>query len=137
MFSQLKNIQLFKKEKEKKVKTHKKVFARVIAKQFLRDIKNNTIAYVEGNGFFRNAIESRLIAEVLPKFYAETAAISQEDAYYLAEANSTSFLTQTSSKPQSNPSSKNTPGPSKSNAPDASKSWTSVNNSPAKRPNAS
>lgn len=85
------------------MKTHKKVFARVIAKQFLRDIKNNTLAFVEGNGFFRNAIESRLIAEVLPKFYAEAAAISQDEAYYLAEANSTSLLTQISSKPPSSP----------------------------------
>lgn len=42
----LKNIQGFKKEKEKKVKTHKKVFARVLAKQFLKDIKQNTLSFV-------------------------------------------------------------------------------------------
>lgn len=43
---QLRVIQQFKKEKEKKVKTHKRVFSRVIAKQYLRDIKNNTMNYV-------------------------------------------------------------------------------------------
>lgn len=42
----LKNIQGFKKEKQKKVKTHKKVFARVLAKQFLKDIKQNTLSFV-------------------------------------------------------------------------------------------
>ncbi len=72
------------------MKTHKKVFARVVAKQFLRDIKQNTISYVEGNGFFRNVIDTRLISEVLPKFYLETAAIANEDFYYHSEANSTS-----------------------------------------------
>ena len=65
----LKNIQNFKKDKEKKGKTHKKVFARVISKQFLRDIKGNTLSYVEGNGFFKNSIDTRLISEVLPKYY--------------------------------------------------------------------
>jgi hypothetical protein len=65
----LKNIQNFKKDKEKKGKTHKKVFARVISKQFLRDIKGNTLSYVEGNGFFKNSIDTRLIFEVLPKYY--------------------------------------------------------------------
>lgn len=69
MLIKLKNIQNFKKDKEKKVKTHKKVFSRVIAKQFLRDIKGNTLAFVEGNGFFRNSIDTRLISEVLPKYY--------------------------------------------------------------------
>ena len=68
-FIQLKNIQNFKKDKDKKVKTHKKVFARVIAKQFLRDIKGNTLSYVEGNGFFKNSIDTRLISEVLPIYY--------------------------------------------------------------------
>jgi len=68
-FIQLKNIQNFKKDKDKKVKTHKKVFARVISKQFLRDIKGNTLSYVEGNGFFKNSIDTRLISEVLPKYY--------------------------------------------------------------------
>ena len=43
---QLKFIQQFKKEKEKKVKTHKRVFSRVIAKQYLRDIHTNTLKYV-------------------------------------------------------------------------------------------
>ena len=43
---QLKFIQQLKKEKEKKVKTHKRVFSRVIAKQYLRDINTNTLKYV-------------------------------------------------------------------------------------------
>ncbi len=43
---QLKLIQQFKKEKEKKVKTHKRLFSRVIAKQYLRDIKTNTLKHV-------------------------------------------------------------------------------------------
>lgn len=73
---QLKVIQQFKKEKEKKVKTHKRVFSRVIAKQYLRDIKTNTLKYVEGNGFFRNAIDARLVSELMPKLYIETAGVS-------------------------------------------------------------
>lgn len=44
--TKLKVIQQFKKEKDKKVKTHKRVFSRVIAKQYLKDIKTNTLNYV-------------------------------------------------------------------------------------------
>jgi hypothetical protein len=66
---QLEVINNFKKEKEKKIKTHKRVFSRVIAKQYLRDIKKNTLIYVDGNGYFRHAIDSRLITELLPKLY--------------------------------------------------------------------
>ena len=73
---QLKFIQQFKKEKEKKVKTHKRVFSRVIAKQYLRDINTNTLKYVEGNGFFRNATDARLVSELMPKLYIETAGVS-------------------------------------------------------------
>jgi hypothetical protein len=42
----MKVLEAFKKEKDKKIKTHKRVFSRVIAKQYLRDIKKNTINYV-------------------------------------------------------------------------------------------
>jgi hypothetical protein len=65
------------------------VFARVLAKQFLKDIKQNTISFVEGNGFFRNIIDVKLITDVLPKYYTQTASIAAEDEHYLSEANST------------------------------------------------
>ena len=42
----MKVLEAFKKEKDKNIKTHKRVFSRVIAKQYLRDIKKNTINYV-------------------------------------------------------------------------------------------
>lgn len=35
----MKVLEAFKKEKDKRIKTHKRVFSRVIAKQYLRDIK--------------------------------------------------------------------------------------------------
>ena len=73
----MKRIEEFRKEKDKKIKTHRRVFSRVIAKQFLRDIKPNTMNYVEGNGFFRNAIDFRLSSELLPKLYIETSAVAQ------------------------------------------------------------
>lgn len=66
------------------MKTHKKVFARVLAKQFLKDIKPNTLSYVEGNGFFRNIIDIKLISDVLPKYYTQTASIAAEDEHYLS-----------------------------------------------------
>ena len=56
----MKKIEEYRKEKDKKIRTHKRVFSRVIAKQFLRDIKQNSMNFVEGNGFFRNAIDYRL-----------------------------------------------------------------------------
>ena len=46
--------------------THKKVFSRVLAKQFLRDVKGNTLNYVEGNGFFRNRTHSTLCTRCSP-----------------------------------------------------------------------
>ena len=77
VFSQMKRIEEFRKEKDKKIKTHRRVFSRVIAKRFLRDLKPNTMNYVEGNGFFRNVIDFRLSSELLPKLYIETSAIAQ------------------------------------------------------------
>ena len=40
-----------------------------MAKQYLRDIRPNTLAHVEGQGFFKNKIEADLIEKILPKFY--------------------------------------------------------------------
>jgi hypothetical protein len=76
----MKMIEQFKKDKDRKIKTHRRVFSRVIAKQFLRDLKQNTINFVEGNGFFRNGINYRLSSELLPKLYVETAAIAEQDS---------------------------------------------------------
>ena len=56
------------------------MFSRVLAKQYLRDIKLNTINFVEANGFFRNAIDYRLSSELLPTLYIETSAIAAQDA---------------------------------------------------------
>ena len=50
----------------------------MIAKQYLRDVKANTLKYVEGNGFFLNVIDSRLISDLMPKLYTETASVSVE-----------------------------------------------------------
>lgn len=50
----MKLLDQYRKDKDKKIKIHRRVFSRVIAKQFLRDLKPNTMNFVEGNGFFRN-----------------------------------------------------------------------------------
>ena len=42
--------------------------------------------FVEGNGFFRNEIDSRLYSELLPTFYLETSTIAKEDAKIAADA---------------------------------------------------
>lgn len=73
---QMKMLDQYRKEKDKKIKIHRRVFSRVIAKQFLRDIKINTMNYVEGNGFFRNEIDYRLSSELLPGMYYETSLIA-------------------------------------------------------------
>ena len=72
----MKMLDQYRKEKDKKIKIHRRVFSRVIAKQFLRDIKINTMNYVEGNGFFRNEIDYRLSSELLPGMYYETSLIA-------------------------------------------------------------
>jgi hypothetical protein len=69
-----------------------------MSKQYLRDIKKNTLDYVEGNGFFRNPIETRLITELLPTLLAATAATASSDSKYSTEAQSTIHPMQTSSK---------------------------------------
>ena len=51
-----------------KDQTHQKLFSRVMAKQYLRDVKPNTLSQVEGQGCFKNQIDSGLIERVLPKF---------------------------------------------------------------------
>jgi hypothetical protein len=73
---QMKMLDQYRKEKDKKIKIHRRVFSRVIAKQFLRDIRINTMNYVEGNGFFRNEIDYRLSSELLPGMYYETSLIA-------------------------------------------------------------
>lgn len=80
MLIKMRVLENFKKEKESKVKTHRRIFSRVIAKQYLRNIKNNTMNYVEGNGFFRNVIDFRLSSELMPDLYLETSKIALEDA---------------------------------------------------------
>lgn len=72
----MKMLDQYRKEKDKKIKIHRRVFSRVIAKQFLRDIKVNTMNFVEGNGFFRNEIDYRLSSELLPGMYYETSLIA-------------------------------------------------------------
>jgi hypothetical protein len=72
----MKMLDQYRKEKDKKIKIHRRVFSRVIAKQFLRDIRINTMNYVEGNGFFRNEIDYRLSSELLPGMYYETSLIA-------------------------------------------------------------
>ena len=76
----MKKIEEFRKEKDKKIKTHRRVFSRVMAKQYLKDLKHNTMNYVEGNGFFRNAIDYKLSSELLPKLYIEATAVAEEDS---------------------------------------------------------
>lgn len=40
---QAKNIEKYKKEKDKKIKTHKRIFSRVLAKDFLKRLEQNTL----------------------------------------------------------------------------------------------
>jgi hypothetical protein len=42
----MKKIEAFKKEKDKKIKTHRRLFSRVLAKNFLKNIKTNTLNIV-------------------------------------------------------------------------------------------
>lgn len=51
---------------------HRRLFSRVIAKQFLSHIKTNTLAIMENQGFFRNAIEENIVTSVLPHLYTKT-----------------------------------------------------------------
>ena len=74
--------------------THKKVFSRVLAKQFLRDVKGNTLNYVEGNGFFRNRTHSTLVHQVLPGMYTDTLVQAGQHDQFLNQAHSKSVLTQ-------------------------------------------
>ena len=79
-------LEQYRKEKDKKIKIHRRVFSRVIAKQFLRDLKPNTMKFIEGNGFFRNALDYRLSSELLPGMYYDTSLIASEDFKMLKEA---------------------------------------------------
>lgn len=63
----MKKLDQLRKEKDRKIKTHRRVFSRVIAKKYLVDLKRNTMNYVEASGFFVNEIDYRLSAELLPK----------------------------------------------------------------------
>ena len=72
----MKRIEDFRKEKDRKIKTHRRVFSRVMAKQYFSHLRQNTMNYVEGNGFFRNAIDYRLSSELLPQLYIETSAVA-------------------------------------------------------------
>ncbi len=52
---------MFRKEKDKKVKTHKRIFSRVLAKDFLKNINQSAINIVERNGFFRNPLDIKIM----------------------------------------------------------------------------
>ena len=41
----------------------------MIGKQYLRDLNQNTLNYVEGQGFFRSPIDTQIIEDILPTFY--------------------------------------------------------------------
>ena len=56
----------------KKTRTHQKLFSRVLAKNYFRDIKSNTMKFVEGQGFFRKEVDSALIEKLLPQFYCDS-----------------------------------------------------------------
>ena len=64
----------------------------MLAKQFLRDVKPNTLSYVEGNGFFRNRTHCTLVDQVLPGMYTDTLVQAGEHQRYLLQAHSI-FLT--------------------------------------------
>ena len=55
--------------KEKKKQTHRRLFSRVISKQFCSKLRENSILRVENQGFFTNVIEENIIRDVVPKFY--------------------------------------------------------------------
>jgi Lhr-like helicase len=59
--SKAKKIDKFRKEKDKQIKTHKRLFSRVLAKEFLKNIKHNTLEIVDRNGFFRNPLDIKIM----------------------------------------------------------------------------
>ena len=85
----MKKLDQFRKEKDRKIKTHRRVFSRVIAKKYLGDLKRNTMNYVEASGFFVNEIVYRLSAELLPKLLIETSTIATAEAKLVSEAEGT------------------------------------------------
>lgn len=62
----------FKKQKQKKIQSHQRLFSRVIGKNYLKDLRKNTINYVEGQGFFRKEIDNQLVEKLLPTLYTES-----------------------------------------------------------------
>lgn len=62
----------YRKERQKKVHTHQRIFSRVLAKNYLRDLGSNTVSYVEGQGFFRDEIDKQLVEQFLPGLYVNS-----------------------------------------------------------------
>lgn len=50
-----------RREKQKKILSHQRLFARVIGKSYLRELGKNTMELVEGQGFFRNEIDNQIL----------------------------------------------------------------------------
>ena len=58
---QAKRLENYRKERQKKVHTHQRIFSRVLAKNYLQSIKSNALNYVEGQGFFKDQIGQQLV----------------------------------------------------------------------------
>lgn len=87
-------MESYKKERQRKVQTHQKVFARIMAKEFLRDAKMHAMECVSGQGYCQDPLDERVLRELLPGFYAETMREASYTSRWREQAAGTHGLTQ-------------------------------------------
>ena len=62
------------------------MFSRVLAKDFLKHLEENTLAIVERNGFFRNPLDIRIMNDVPSIYYQNATKISQDNNQLISDA---------------------------------------------------
>eukprot|EP00831_Metopus_contortus_P015780 TRINITY_DN16564_c0_g1_i6.p1 TRINITY_DN16564_c0_g1~~TRINITY_DN16564_c0_g1_i6.p1 ORF type:complete len:206 (-),score=56.78 TRINITY_DN16564_c0_g1_i6:13-630(-) len=59
--------------------THKKVFARVLAKDYIKNLRSNALKTLEDQGVFRHPFDSAMYSHVVPWIYHTATEMYEED----------------------------------------------------------